>query len=195
MEKIEIQQLLNFSELIYAFERVARMDVVPGTDRHENDAEHSYHLAMLAWYISDVYKLDLDTEKLLKYALTHDLVEAYAGDTPAYGGNQSLVTKHDREASAQMQIQKEFPDFYELNSSIDMYEKRNDPESAFIYALDKIIPILVCYAGKGKAWKKWDVTFEKVCDVKRSKVGDHDLRLVLEDILSIVEKERVTLFN
>lgn len=195
-KKIEVQKLMTFSGLIHAFERVDRMDIVPKTNRHENDAEHSYHLAMLAWYIADAYKLDLKLEKLIKYALTHDIVEVYAGDTPAYGADKKYAaSKHEREAVAQAQIQQEFPEFSELQVYIDAYEKRTDPESKFIYALDKIIPIFVCYADTGKAWKKWNISFEEVCEIKRAKIGDHDLRILLEDILVILEKEKSQLFN
>jgi len=63
---------------------IERRSYVAGTDRRENDIEHSLTVAMLCWYIHDSLKLELDIAKILKYALTHDFVERYAGDVNTF---------------------------------------------------------------------------------------------------------------
>jgi len=68
----ELQRMIDDLSLI------ERKSKIPGTNRHENDIEHSMTVAILCWYIHDKYNLDLNLELILKYALTHDFVERYA---------------------------------------------------------------------------------------------------------------------
>jgi putative hydrolase of HD superfamily len=86
--KDKLSELLNFSKILNAFQKVERVVRVPQSEKRENDVEHSYQLAMLAWYLADSNGLSLDKNLLLRYALVHDFVEVYAGDTPVYSKNQ-----------------------------------------------------------------------------------------------------------
>jgi putative hydrolase of HD superfamily len=69
----------------------------------ENDTEHSYNLAMTAWYLA-AYFPELDKNKLIRYALVHDLVEIHAGDTFAFGDAKHIASKSEREAAALNQL-------------------------------------------------------------------------------------------
>lgn len=64
--------------------KVDRNHHILGSDRAENDVEHSYSVAILCWYLNDKLKLNLDIAKVLKYALVHDFPEVYAGDVNTF---------------------------------------------------------------------------------------------------------------
>ena len=73
-----LQKLLNFVKITADFRGVERKVALKKANRRENDAEHSYQLAMVAWYIVNSEKLGLNSDLVVKYALIHDLVEVYA---------------------------------------------------------------------------------------------------------------------
>ncbi len=193
---MEINKIINFVKLTHKFQKVHRMILVPGKTRRENDMEHSYQLAMLAWYIKDAGNLNLDTDLLIKYALVHDLVEVYAGDTYFYTKDKDHASsKEKREKDAQKKLKRNFPEFKELHSLIEKYEQKNDKESKFIYALDKIIPILNIYIDKGRSWKKDKVTFDMLVEKKTKKVkASKEVEDIFKQILSILRKNKKELF-
>lgn len=79
------QKILEFQDLLKKFNHIKRDlgSIVAGKDA-DNDVEHSYRVAMLCWMIIEEYKLKLDINKVIKYALIHDLVEVFAGDISIY---------------------------------------------------------------------------------------------------------------
>src|SRR6185503_15785376 len=107
----------KFQTLIETFTLVERVAHVGSRESKENDAEHSYSLSMLAWYMTDAFELALDKNTLLRYALVHDLVEAYAGDTYIWDEARKK-TKHEREEKARLQLIDEFPEFKDLHATI-----------------------------------------------------------------------------
>lgn len=145
-----LEKLLGFARMLNQLQAVERVIRVKDADRWENDMEHSYHLAMLAWYIIDSQKLSLDREKVFRYALAHDLVEVYAGDTYLFSPDQALLdSKLERERIAAKRLVKEFPEVPEMHEAILRYVMKDDPESRFVYALDKIEPIVKLYLDGG----------------------------------------------
>lgn len=94
---MNIKRILNFSEFIIKFNQLERRIYATGENRLENDSEHSFQLAMVSWYIISTEKLKYDIDKIIKYALVHDLVEIYAGDTFFYADK----------ASKELNVQKE----------------------------------------------------------------------------------------
>ncbi len=197
MKDGKIQQAIAFSQLIHAFQRVERRTHVPGVDRYENDAEHSFGLAMLAWYLVDSLELALDKKKIFEYALAHDFVEVYAGDTWSFDtGKDVRVTKKQRESDAQKRIASEFPEFKPLHEAIFKYEEQHDPESKFVYALDKIMPILAGYSQGGRDWKELNVSFDEVLTYKREKINSQkEVREIFENLMNLMDKNRKAYFN
>lgn len=190
---------LNFLKLLRELEKVQRSVYRPDGKR-ENDCEHSYQVAMLAWYLVDYFKLSLSKEKLLKYGLAHDLIEAYAGDTCAYKKTDinpnTINTKKEREEKAFIKIKKEFANFKDLIQIIDDYENKIDFESIFVYEIDKILPALNIYLDDGYAWNKLGITLEEIKIEKRSKVKKiKELKDLLEELLKRFEDEKERLFN
>jgi len=197
MTKPDANRAISFMELLHAFQRVERVPKMPRMERRENDVEHSYLLAMLAWYLVDSLDIDLNKEKVLKYALAHDLVEIYAGDTYAFTKDQAAKdSKRQREENAHQRIKKEFLEFKDLDAAIGEYERRRDKESVFVYALDKLIPMLTNYIQDGRPWKEADTAFDEVVKYKRERIGDEPfVRELLEQIITLIEKDRARYFD
>ncbi|MEN9647876.1 MAG: hypothetical protein RLY57_680 [Candidatus Parcubacteria bacterium] len=191
-----IDHILKFTAFLHEFRAIERRVWANTKERLENDAEHSYSLALLAWYINEVDGLGLDTGKLMKYALAHDLVEVYAGDTWFYQTDQKVLdTKVEKEHAALIKIKEYFAEFPELAQIIDEYEKRDNEESRFVYALDKVEPMLSIYLDKGRTWKKNDVTLEKAKAMKIPKVKTHaTIDKYFHELLARLEQEEHELF-
>lgn len=168
----DIQRLLEFHKLLEQFSQIERI----AHRRHhenfvqENDTEHSYNLAMMAWFLSPHFP-HLDRDLLIRIALVHDLVEIHAGDTYVYADAAALATKHEREMAALNTLRNDWADFPELIQLIATYEKREPEESKFVYALDKIMPLLMIYNADGYSWKKAGITLKRLDSVKRDKVA------------------------
>lgn len=191
-----LDAILKFTQFLHDFRAVERVVLSNGMNRRENDVEHSYHLAMLAWYINQSHALGLDDAKLMRYALAHDLVEVYAGDTHFYHADQATKeSKHDRELAAAHKIHQEFSDFPDLHQAIEEYERKEDAESKFIYALDKIEPMLSIYLGGGETWQTEGITLDMLVTLKRPKVaGDPAIAQIFEELIEKISAERDRLF-
>ncbi len=192
----DIKKLLSFAELINELRLVKRVVYVNGEDRMENDTEHSYSLAMLAWYIVSVNKLDLDIEKVMKYALAHDLVEAYAGDVHFYADTEKISKKKDNERAALEKIINKFPEFTDLHGLIHNYESREDEESKFVYALDKMQPALNIYLDGGRTWRADNVTLSMLHEYKDEKIAlSPEVKKYWDQLIEILTCEEKKLFG
>ncbi|MDB5260354.1 MAG: metal dependent phosphohydrolase, putative hydrolase of superfamily [Candidatus Nomurabacteria bacterium] len=193
---MNLTDVLEFTKFLNLFQEIKRGYKVVREDRYENDVEHSYQLAMLAWFLADTQSLNLNKGLLIKYALVHDLVEVYAGDTFIYSKDQSAHdSKHDREEAARIKISEELSNFRDLNSIIVNYEKREDEESKFIYVLDKLYPVIQIYLDSGRTWKEKNITLEMVFDKKEEKLKlSLDLLPIWNELKEILIKEQDKLF-
>jgi len=168
---MKIASLIEFCELLVQFQETERHMLLPSGQREENDAEHSYMLAMTAWYVAAQAKLPLDIGRVIKYALAHDLIETYAGDTFIYD-EERVADKHQRERVAADILQRNYPDFGEMHELIARYEARADAEAKFVYALDKVIPVVLIYLGEGKSWQRDNITLAMLRHHKEDKVTE-----------------------
>jgi len=171
MEKPNIHRLLELQQLLLTFSQIDRVLERKHGKRfvHETDSEHSYNLAMTAWFLAPHFP-ELNCDLLIRYGLVHDIVEVHAGDTDIYAPAHIIATKHARETAAAQKLQSDWADFPEIHDLIDRYEKRADAEARFIYALDKIMPILQIYINEGHTWKVGGITVAKLHAVKADKV-------------------------
>jgi putative hydrolases of HD superfamily len=169
---LTLEHLEGFMRLLHAAQRVKRVARIPNEKENRNTAEHTFELALLAWYIVSSQKLDLDLSKVLSYALAHDLIEAYSGDTYAFD-TESQKTKAAREAAALSRIESEFPEFEELTQTIHAYEVREDRESKFVYALDKLIdPLNAGMETEQSIWKDLNVSYDQFYTYKDAKISN-----------------------
>lgn len=191
-----LKDALNFIKLTQNFQKIKRVILVNGTDERENDSEHSFQLALLAWYLIDSQKLDMDVNKAIKYSLVHDLVEVYAGDTYIYTQDANLKSsKPEREREAADRLRKEFPKFKDLHETIQEYEKKETLESKFVYALDKVIPVLNVYLDDGRTWKKMEITLDMIIKNKADKVAlSPEVKKYFDSIIEILKLKQQELF-
>lgn len=191
-----LQKVFEFAKLLTKFRQVERILLTNDTDRYENDVEHSYMLVMLADYIISLENLTLDRDKVRRYALVHDLVEVYAGDTYIYSTDQKLHdTKHEREADALKKLMTEFPEHTEVWRDIQSFEKKEDEEAKFVYALDKVQPVIQIYLDGGKTWKKEVIHLHQLTDHKDEKVKVSPIiDKYWKELVSILERNKNTLF-
>lgn len=158
------------------------------TGHLENDAEHSYQLALVCWSANEQYKLGLRDELILKFALVHDLVEVYAGDTDALGHAQDIASKKEKEEHALKLLKLNFIEFKDLLETIERYEKKEDVEAQLVYILDKFIPDVNISGAQGtyyqdrkvdiENWKKWlfsKIDYKKL-DIKLKLLVDESIR-------------------
>jgi len=192
-----LDQILKFIDFLHRFRAVERRNLVRGQNRNENDVEHSFSLALLAWYVNDTYDLKLNTEKILKYALTHDLVETYTGDTFFYDQTKNIgINKEKLEAEALLKIKKDFAEFSNLSEMIMQYQQRSDKESRFIYALDKLEPILNIYLDGGRNWRKDNITLDMIVTKKTPKVVLNDtVKQIFDELVERLKAEEKDLFG
>lgn len=171
-------------EFLTRFQKVDRQIFVPELGRKENDTEHTYNLAMAAWMIIAKDKLSLDLDKVIKYALVHDLVEAYADDAFVFDEKQ-VAEKEEKEHSA---LQKLWGDGITKDFAvvIEQYEKMEDEESKFVYGLDKLMPAFTLIQGKVPTWKEYGVTLESWSEKFGPKVTKSKyLRPYLEQLMEL----------
>ncbi len=193
---MELDGILKFVKLIAEFQKIERTVFLMGSDRMENDVEHSYQLTMVAWYAISAYNLPLDLDLVLKYSLIHDLVEVYAGDTRLFDKNQEVhATKQQREHDSLLKLESELSEFPDLISLIKQYEARGDEESRFVYALDKVLPPINIYLEGGRTFKTFEVTYENFLAKKLDKVKEHpEVEKYFLQLKDILEKEKEQLF-
>ena len=103
----KLESLIDFINFTHEFREVIRYGGTRLGKKVENDAEHSYQLAMVTWFLIDQDKLKLNKELCFMYALAHDLVEIYAGDTFAFDKKHNL-SKQKREREALKKIERRF---------------------------------------------------------------------------------------
>ena len=171
----DIEQLIQFVNFTHKIREVERAVLLGSLTRHENDAEHCYQLALVAWFLLETHQLNLDKTKVIGLAMVHDVVEAYAGDMTAFASPEQRALHAEREKQAAQTLQADWPTFTSLHELIAEYETRETDEALFVYALDKLLPIINNYLNDGLAWKQQGVTFERMKAVKTGKIDKSDL--------------------
>lgn len=170
----DIQMLLT--EAVFPFYQIKRDMPLPHGG-NENDAEHSWALAFMALALAPQVDPSLKAGLLCQFAVIHDLVEIYAGDTSVWSNKTTLGSKKERETKAIAQIKQRFHTFPYIADIIEEYERKNSPEARFIYALDKFLNLLVVYEDKGKKYRSRGITradFDQMIASHRPKAHTHE---------------------
>lgn len=168
-----LDKLFAFTRMLSELREVKRMTKYTTSDIYENDSEHSYQLAMVCRYILEQHpEYDYNLDKVLKYALVHDMVEVYAGDTIPFHNPEAMhvhtdqqftkESKLQREHDALVRLKSEFPEVSDIRSRIEWYEEKNDKESKFVYAIDKLIPELSIIPDQGKNRQEHKLNMEEL---------------------------------
>lgn len=154
----KLRKQIEFIIVIDEMKNVLRRNLVADASRRENDAEHSWHLAIMAMLLEEYSADKVDIAKVMKIALVHDLVEVYAGDTFAYDvkGNED---KLDREIMAADKLFGMLKDGQgeEIRALWDEFEAKETAESKYANAIDRLQPLILNYLTNGHTWKLGDV--------------------------------------
>ena len=139
-----VQHILQLiSSLIVPMYYIHR-DIVPPkrSPLRENDAEHSWALALLACALAPQINPKLDIGKVAQFAIVHDVVEVYSGDVSAMDSQAANSSERKiREAAALERIQSDFSYMPWIAETIKEYESFSSEEACFVYALDKFMPV------------------------------------------------------
>lgn len=186
-EKERLEKQIRFIMEADKVKNIFRQTYLADGERKENDAEHSWHLAMMAVLLQEHMKEKADLAKVMTMVLIHDLVEIDAGDTYAYD-EKGAQTKREREVKAADRIFGLLPEdqgtyFRELWEEFEAYET---PEAKFAHLLDNFQPLLLNDASGGKSWKEHGV--HRAQPMKRNERIPETSETVWEKMLEIFDK-------
>jgi putative hydrolase of HD superfamily len=184
-----LDQLIDFVKFTHEIRNVRRAMIFEDA-RHENDAEHGYQLALVAWFLVDNDNLNLNKYKAIGLAIVHDIAEAYAGDTTAFANAKDRAEQARREKRAIEKLKESWPTFTSLHDLIEEYEVGITTEAKFVSALDKLLPMINNYIFEGKAWKEQGITLNRVKEIKLGKIDiSPEINEYYKDILKILEQK------
>ncbi len=170
MEQDRLTRQLAFILEADRMKNIYRQTLVLHEDRQENDAEHSFHLALMAAILAEHARVSVDVTVVMKMVLVHDIVEIDAGDTYAYdtAGNE---TKRAREVKAADRLFALLPEDQaeEFRGLWEEFEARETPEAKFANAIDRLQPMMLNYEKGGISWKRRSITAEQ------ARARNHDI--------------------
>ena len=142
---------------------VLRRTMISGASRHENSAEHSWHLALAAMTLAEHADADVEIARVMRMVVVHDLVEIDAGDTFAYDTNANLGRVEREKLAADRLFGLLPPDQGpELRALWDEFEEGRSATARFAIALDRLLPLLLNDLTDGGSWRVHGVTREQV---------------------------------
>ena len=158
-----LKQQLDFTLEIDKEKNIFRQTHLSGHGRRENDAEHAWHMAIMAYLLREYANEPVDIAKVMLMCLIHDIVEIDAGDTFAYD-EEGLKSQKAREDAAKERIFSILPDDQkkDLTALFDEFEYCETPESRYAHAMDNIQPLLLNHSNNGDDWKQHQITSAQV---------------------------------
>ncbi|MBQ9765228.1 MAG: HD domain-containing protein [Lachnospiraceae bacterium] len=176
---------------------IGRQNYLIDASRKENDAEHAWHLALMAVLLSEYSNEPIDVLKTVTMVLIHDIVEIDAGDTYAYD-DAAHNDKRERELKAADRIFGLLPEDQakKLRELWDEFEANESPEAKFAHSLDHIQPMMLNDASGGKSWLEHGIRLSQV--LKRNEnTGDGSEALweYARDNILMPNAEKGTLVN
>lgn len=158
-----LKKQLEFSLEIDKEKNIFRQTHLSGHGRNENDAEHAWHMAIMAFLLKEYANEEVDVSKVILMCLIHDVVEIDAGDTYAYD-SVNLKTQKEREDKAKERIFSMLPDDQKdiLISLFDEFEEGKTPEAKFAKAMDNLQPLLLNNSNNGGDWRMHGVNKTQV---------------------------------
>lgn len=169
-----VDKSLELATMLLAFGRVDRVCYHPDGKTLESDAEHTVMLGVMACAFAKEYEPHLDLGKVAQFALVHDLVEVYAGDTMTFRPftAEEKKEKEEREHRALVRLKQEFDgEFPWIGETIEAYERLEDSEARFVKFLDKILPKLTHILNKGVMKREVGHTKDHTTNMHESQLG------------------------
>ena len=163
MSDDRLQRQIRFILEIDALKGVLRRTYLPGADRPENSAEHSWHVAVMAVLLAEHANEPVDVARVVRMLLIHDVVEVDAGDTYVYD-TAGAEAKAEREARAADRLFGMLPEDQgrELRALWEEFEGGRTAEARFAAALDRLMPVLHNVHTEGRSWREHGITADRV---------------------------------
>ncbi len=161
-----LQRQLAFIVEIDKAKSILRNSLVIEAGRRENDAEHAWHLGVMARLLAEYAREEIDVYRVIEILLVHDLVEIDAGDTFIYD-----IAARERQAEKERAAADRIfgllpPDqAAALREAWEEFEARQTPEARFAFTLDRLQPLLLNFHTQGHAWRKHGVRRAQVMAV------------------------------
>ena len=180
-----LKRQLDFALEIDKEKNILRQTHLSGHGRRENDAEHAWHMAIMAYLLREYSNEPVDITRVMLMCLIHDVVEIDAGDTYAYDA-EGLKTQKAREEAAKERIYSLLPEDQkkELAAIFDEFEESKTPESKFAHAMDNLQPLMLNNSNDGGDWREHGVSAKQVYGRQdRTKEGSEKLYEITEQII------------
>ncbi len=180
-----LKKQLEFSLEIDKEKNIFRQTHITGLVRKENDAEHAWHMALMAYLLREYSNSDIDILKVILMCLIHDIVEIDAGDTYAYD-NVNLETQKQREEMAKERIFSLLPaeQKAEMIALFDEFEDNVTPEANFAHAMDNLQPLILNDSNNGADWREHGIFADQVYKRQiNTKKGSESLYEITEQII------------
>ena len=193
-----LRQQLSFILELDKEKNILRQTHLSGHGRRENDAEHAWHMAIMAYLLREYANEEVDIGKVMLMCLIHDVVEIEAGDTYAYDA-AGLATQKEREEAAKVKLYSMLPadQAAELMALFDEFEAWETPESRFAHAMDNLQPLLLNDSNDGGDWREHRVSAEQVYGRQRkTALGSERLFQLADGLLQKhIEKGNLSLIH
>ena len=180
-----LKKQLDFALEIDKEKNIIRQTHLSGHGRNENDAEHAWHMAIMAYLLREYSNEPVDITRVMLMCLIHDVVEIDAGDTYAYD-EEGKKTQKAREEAAKERIYSLLPEDQkeELAAIFDEFEESKTPESKFAHAMDNLQPLMLNNSNDGGDWREHGVSAKQVYGRQdRTKEGSEKLYEITEQII------------
>lgn len=158
-----LKKQLDFCLEIDKEKNIFRQTHLSGHGRNENDAEHAWHMAIMAYLLQEYSNEPIDVAKVMLMCLTHDVVEIDAGDTYAYD-TERLKTQKEREDKAKERIYGLLPEDQrkDLVAIFEEFEANETAEAKFAHAMDNFQPLMLNDSNGGADWRAHQVSSKQV---------------------------------
>lgn len=185
-----LKKQMEFSLEIDKEKNIFRQTSLSNNGRKENDAEHAWHMAVMAYILKEYASEKIDIAKVMIMCLIHDIVEIEAGDTYCYD-EVNLKTQKQREDAAKEKIYSLLPEDQkkELITLFDEFESLSTPEARFAKTMDNLQPIMLNDSNNGVNWRERQIKEEQVR--KRQETGREGSKILYEEVIEkIIQKNK-----
>ena len=189
MQTDNLLKQVAFIKEIDKLKYIQRKTKLFNSDRHENDAEHSWHLAMMTIVLAEHSDKPIDVLKVVKMVLIHDIVEIDAGDTFIYD-----TTKNHTNTAEELLAAKRIFGLLPTEQAaefIEIWQEFEDgltDEAKFARSMDRFEPLLQNTSNNGGTWAEFNVPYQKVYDKKKdikkgsATIWDYAVSLINESV-------------
>lgn len=169
MQTDHLLQQISFIKEIDKLKYIQRKTKLFNSNRHENDAEHSWHLAMMTIVLAEHSNQAIDVLKVVKMVLIHDIVEIDAGDTFMYDTTKS----HSNTAEELVAAKRIFGLLPAAQAAAfiaiwEEFEADITAEAKFAKSMDRLEPLLQNTSNNGGTWAEFNVPYQQVYDKKKA---------------------------